>query len=177
MYFPFIQNKNLAISYINLFKSTFRIKTIQDHDCYCSLKTTPVLCAGGRHRVLTASDSRCTCAHDSTRKRLPHTLPGAYVVPTRGQTGHIHSPRSVEETRGAGARGCPLMWETDGQAASLPPPRATSFHTQGLEDECVLSVSWLLPTELRGSCELLGSINLSIISAHRDQTQINGNTE
>lgn len=138
-----IQNKNLAISYINLFKSTFRIKTIQDHDCYCSLRTSPVRSAG----------SQCTCAHDPTRKHLPHTLPGAYAVPTRGQTGQIHSPRSVAETRGA--RACPLTWDTDRQADSLPPPGATSFQTQVLADVCVCLCSWPLPTELSGSCELL----------------------
>lgn len=68
-----IQNKNLAISYINLFKSTFRIKTIQDHDCYCSLKTAPVLCAGGRHRVLSLRQPVHLCSRLHTETSPTHT--------------------------------------------------------------------------------------------------------
>lgn len=124
-----IQSKNLAISYINVFKSTFRIKTVQDHDCCCSLKTAPVPCAGGRHRVLSRRQPVRLCSRPHTETSPTHTPRGLCGPHTRSDRAHPLTEVSGSDTRGWG-QGCPLVWEMDGQAASLPPPRRRCWGTR-----------------------------------------------
>lgn len=145
-----IQNKNLAISYINLLKSTFRIKTVQDLDCCCSLKTAPVLCAGGRHRVLSLRQPVHLCSRPHTETPPTHAPRGLCGPHTWSDRAEPLTEVSGSDTRGWGQGVSPHVG--NGRSGRLPPPS----QTQVLEDVCVLPVSWLLPTELRGSCELLG---------------------
>lgn len=148
------QNKNLAISYINLFTSTFRIKTMQDHDCYCSLRTTPVL----------------------TETSPPHTPRGLCGPHTWSDRAHPLTEVSGRDTRGWGQGVCPHVG--NGRSGRLPPlPGPLPFRRRCWRT-CVFC---LCPgfSRLRyvGHASYWVSVNLSIISAHRDQTQINGNTE
>lgn len=118
-----IQNKNLAILYINLFKSTFRIKTIQDHDCYCSLKTAPVLCAGGRHCVLSLRQPVHLCSRPHTETSPTHTPRGLCGPHTWSDRAHPLTEVSGRDA-GLGPGGVPSR----GKRMVRPPPSPSRGH-------------------------------------------------